>query len=339
MSVPPLLLAAALALQAPAPADKPFVCEAGGFRVVLPGEPREKIETADTPLGPITFHMFPVTVGTTSYAASYSDLPEAVALADPDRALEGGVTGALTNTRGKLLVKRDIALGGHPGKEFSSRVPGRFGGTLLFRARIYLVGVRLHQVILCGRDDQIEGEAGDRVFRSFALLNPPPPPERIKPLAPGRAFSSAEGRYRVRFPEAPRLVVRKVPSEAGPIDVHMAVVDRGDVAYFASYNDYDVDPAAFDRDAALEAVLESALASSKATLKSRRDIALGGHPGRAYEATLVLPNGKAGSCRARLYMVGTRLYQAMVIETRDKEDPKATATFLDSFALLKAPTP
>lgn len=340
MPTAPLLLALALAGQAPGPVPaKPFVSEAGGFRVELPGTPKEQVRTADSPLGPLEFHIFVVTHGGATYSASYNEFPEAIALSEPDRALEGGVEGALKNTKGKLLVKRDIAIGGHPGKEFTSRVPGLLGTTQSYRARIYLVGTRLYQVVLCGPEEAISGEAGERVFKSFALLKPPPPPAPVKPLEAGKAFASEGGRFRVRFPRAPREVVQKVPSPAGPIEVHMAVVDKGDVAFFASYNDYEFDPAAFDYDAVLEGVVQGSVESSKATLRSKRDIRLGSHPGKAYEAALKLPDGRPATCRARIYMVEKRLYQVLVVEAEGKEDPKATAAFLESFALLKPPTP
>jgi hypothetical protein len=344
MATAPLLLALALAVQVPAPAAarapaKPFVSEAGGFRIDLPGDPVEQVKTADSPLGPLEFHIFAVTHGGATYAASYNDMPEVLALADPDRALEGGVEGALKNTRGKLLIKRNIAIDGHPGKEFTSHVPGLPGTTHCNRARLYLVRTRLYQVVLAGTEEQVSGEAGERIFKSFALLNPPPAPVPVKPLAAGKSFTSEAGRYRVRFPQAPREVVQKVPSPVGPIEVHMAVLDRGDVAFFASYNDYQFDPAAFDIDAALEGIVQGSMEGSKATLRSKKDIALGKHPGKAYEAALKLPDGRPATCRARIYMVEKRLYQVLVVEARGKEDPKATAAYLDSFALLKPPTP
>ncbi len=340
MATTPLLLALVFAAQAPAAAPaKPFVSEVGGFRVDLPGDPIEQVKTAESPLGPLEFHIFTVMHGGATYAAAYNDMPEVLALADPDRALEGGVEGALKNTKGKLLIKRNIAIDGHPGKEFTSSVPGLFGSTMSYRARLYLVRTRLYQVVLTGKEEQVSGEAGERVFRSFALLNPPPAPEPVKPLAAGKSFASEAGRYRVRFPQAPREVVQKVPSPAGPIEVHMAVLDKGDVAFFASYNDYEFDPAAFDYDAALEGVVQGSMESSKATLQSKMDITLGKAPGKAYEASLKLPDGRPATCRARIYMVDKRLYQVLVVEALGKEDPKGTAAYLDSFALLKPPTP
>jgi hypothetical protein len=194
-------------------------------------------------------------------------------------------------------------------------------------------------VVVCGPDGDVAGEAGDAILKSLALLRPPPPPEPAKPLAAGKAFTSPEGRFRVRFPEAPRERTQKVTSLAGPIEVHMFGVDRGDVAYLAFYNDYSVDPAQLDPEGVLEAVVQGALSTSKARLTAKRDVHLGDYPGREYRAELALPDGRAATSKSRIYLVGTRLYQVLVVSAQGKEDAKAIDAFLDSFALVKPPTP
>ncbi len=336
MPTAPLILALALATQAPA---KPFVSEAGGFRVALPGTPKEKVQSVPGINQPIEIRMFLVERGDASYGATFCDYPEAIALADPDRVLEGGIEGALKNLKGKLLAKRNITLQGHPGREFSASFTAPNKAPGLYRARAYLVGARLYQVILCGPEAEIAGDAGDRIFKSFALLRPPPPPPPVKPLAAGKAYVSPEGRFRVRFPESPRENVLKAPSPAGPIEIHMAAVDRGDIAYIASYNDCPFDPKAIDPDSTLETAVRGSLQSSKGTLRSKRDIRLGDHPGKACEIALPLPDGRPSTCRSRVYLVGKRLYQVVVIEAKGQEDPKVADAFLDSFALLKPPSP
>jgi hypothetical protein len=338
MPAAPLLLAVSLVLQAPTPAG-PFTSEAGGFRVALPCVPKEAEQPFNTGVGPVALHSFSVDRDGTTYAATYSDYPETFALADPDRVLEGGIDGGVKGIKGKLLLKRNIALGGHPGREFSATTTGPGGAPLLYRARIYLVGTRLYQVVVCGPEAKVAGEAGDAILRSFALLRPPAPPEPAKPLAAGKAFASPEGRFRVRFPQGPRERVQKVGSPAGPIEVHMFVADLGDVAYFASYNDYSVDPAQLDPEAALESVVQGALAAGKGRLTARRDVRLGDHPGKEYQAALSLPDGRPAASKARVYLVGARLYQVLVVSPEGKEDTKAVDAFLDSFALVKPPTP
>jgi hypothetical protein len=75
------------------------------------------------------------------------------------------------------------------------------------------------------------------------------------------------------------------------------------------------------------------LRNGNATLSSEKKISLpGGHHGREILANL---NDKKGQIRARVYLVGSRMYQVMVMGIPGFVSAPDADTFLSSFELKK----
>ena len=75
-------------------------------------------------------------------------------------------------------------------------------------------------------------------------------------------------------------------------------------------------------------------ATTRGKLVSDTKISLAGHPGREVVIDARGPHGPRGLIRGRLFMVGNRLYQLMVVAPQGRDDEKAAEDFLKSFKLL-----
>ncbi|HWE37878.1 MAG TPA: hypothetical protein VG406_15015, partial [Isosphaeraceae bacterium] len=73
-----------------------------------------------------------------------------------------------------LVAKRPIRLGDAPGREFEFDSVGLDGRPRFVRARAFLAGPRIYQVLIAGPKATVAGAAGDAYLDSFALTGPPP---------------------------------------------------------------------------------------------------------------------------------------------------------------------
>jgi hypothetical protein len=121
----------------------------GGFRILMPGKPRETKQTVNTKSGNIKLNMFTVkrqqeevtyTVGYVDYSSEYIELLNRKNLVQ--KALDSGRNNVVKKSKGSLISERKIRLGSYFGREISYSKPG---GNIV-RQRIYLVEKRLYQV-------------------------------------------------------------------------------------------------------------------------------------------------------------------------------------------------
>jgi hypothetical protein len=141
------ILSALLAVAGAGPAEKLFVSPEGRFAVRFPSVPAATKHTLNTPAGPVALLGFTVTDKAKSmgYAVLYSDIPLKPGQAvDPDRMLGAGVFALADRPENRLVEDRLISLDGNPGRE----VVVEQSEQVLVKARIYVVGQRLYQVIV-----------------------------------------------------------------------------------------------------------------------------------------------------------------------------------------------
>ena len=100
------------------------------------------------------------------------------------------------------------------------------------------------------------------------------------------------------------------------------------MALFIGVCDYGTAAQGTESDAMLEGAKKGALSNSKSHLTSERKVTLGVYPGIAFES-----ESESAHFSARIYMVGTTLYQTLVVSPLNNEYPD-TARFLDSFQLI-----
>ncbi len=136
-----LLLAACSAK----PELRDFTPPGQAFVVKMPGEPTHQQQTADTPAGQVTAHLYIVEFDEVAYAVNYIPMPEAAAAALPkmgtQAALDHGRINLLANARGAKLRRegyntaktagRQLATG----SEFELEMPG--GATMSVRQYVH----------------------------------------------------------------------------------------------------------------------------------------------------------------------------------------------------------
>ena len=154
----------------------------------------------------------------------------------------------------------------------------------------------------------------------------------------GHDFTSKEWKFSARFPDEPKEKTQTAPLPGGGGSIKFTIFisearDGGCVVGVA-----DMPIPARESDAIvqlrLDGARDGALKNVGGTLKESKEIRLAGkYPGREFTATITQP--MQGQVRARIYFVGTRLYQVMVMGTDDYTTSKQADAFLDSFQLLQ----
>jgi len=145
--------------------DEKYAPEGGKFTITFPGtaKPKESKQDVDTAVGKLQMSIASVEVKKDlALIVIYSDYPEANA--KPQEILARARDGAKGAT-GKLLEDKEIALGKVPGRDFLLAKEESF-----YRARMYLDGKRLYQVIVSGvKKDDVTSPGADKFLDSLEL--------------------------------------------------------------------------------------------------------------------------------------------------------------------------
>ena len=164
------------AVQTPAPpAADPYAgwIEYGsdpyGFSVMTPKSFDLSRDTSETEAGDVGLVTFLAELETASYGVVYGEFTQDfINQADPDILLKGGAKGFLEKLSGTLTAERQITLDGHTGLEIV--MTGMSQGLDLFgKARFYLAGTRLYQVIVIAAKGKEDLPAIDHFLDSFKL--------------------------------------------------------------------------------------------------------------------------------------------------------------------------
>lgn len=123
---------------------KEFSSSEGGFSVLLPGTPIQRIDQVDTRRGKISIVGYVLKTDGAVYFASYSDFvmnsgnPE-----DAKRLLDGGRQGMLSDPSVKLISEKEITLGDNLGREWLTEQANQIS-----LRRAYFVRGRLYQLAI-----------------------------------------------------------------------------------------------------------------------------------------------------------------------------------------------
>ncbi len=150
-------------------------------------------------------------------------------------------------------------------------------------------------------------------------------------------YTSPEGRYRVQFTGKPKLQEQTVPTVLGPITAKIASTeDWSGTLRRVMYADYPPHPIQFgNKDAILDNSCQGMATEAQLVILNKLTISINGYPGRdvSFESQPVRSGAKIMG-RARVYLVGNRLYQVFVAGRSDRMEPESMAEFLNSFELL-----
>jgi hypothetical protein len=145
-------------------------------------------------------------------------------------------------------------------------------------------------------------------------------------------FTSREGKFSITFPQKPTPLSRKVKTDVGEVDVCIFLVDQKDRGYVATYSDYPKGTVTDkNHDKVLAGARDGAVKGVNGKLVNEKKIKIGKkHEG--LEMNVQLPDKKT-IYRARLVLVGDRLYQVVALGPEDFTKSKAVESYLDSFTL------
>ncbi len=167
---------------------------------------------------------------------------------------------------------------------------------------------------------------------SLAACNRAPQPRELK---------SEAGRFSVMTPTPLEEMVRPLETQGDKIDLHIFSGQLGDTGYFVSYWDYPPGLVQPDR---LEEMLDGSRDGSVAQVSGRLiregKLTLMGHPGRELLIETGSQTGpEARRLQGRLFIVGNRMYQIMVVAPKDQKSRPEPGAFLQSLKLLGGQAP
>ncbi|HUV70741.1 MAG TPA: hypothetical protein VMW15_13830 [Terracidiphilus sp.] len=138
---------------------------------------------------------------------------------------------------------------------------------------------------------------------------------------------AAEG-FSASFPAEPTLSKQNVPTDAGSFELRSYIVDLGSTALFVGVCDYGAAIAGHDPQTSLKGAENGALANSKSHMISEQKITLGIYPGLEFDS-----ESDAAHFSARIYLVGTTLYQVLTVAPLTDRYADSSR-FLDSFTII-----
>jgi hypothetical protein len=148
----------------------PFQSKDGKFTVALPDKPTEQTNKVPTAVGQLEMHMFVIDQKDRAYLVTYSDYPKDSVVDKADKVLDGVVDGNAKALKGKLASQDKITITvgkkDYPGREITVELPDKKG---LYKARAFLVGDRLYQVVALGPEDFVKGKGVDEYLKSFKV--------------------------------------------------------------------------------------------------------------------------------------------------------------------------
>ena len=164
-----LLALSPLALSAQDKKDASFVSKAGKFSINLPAKPTEKTTKVKVGDRDVDLHVFSISSQKDrAYVVTYSDYPKDKIGEDKDKFLAGVVERNVALLKGKVAAEEKVALGKakHPGREVRVDLPDK---KQLYRARVYVVGDRVYQIVVLGPEELVKGKEIDEYLASFKV--------------------------------------------------------------------------------------------------------------------------------------------------------------------------
>lgn len=154
------------------------------------------------------------------------------------------------------------------------------------------------------------------------------PPATSVPAPEWKAYSYPADGFSATFSSTPEQQKKDVPTAAGSFELRAYLTQDGEAATFVGVCDYGTAVAGRDPDSVLDGAQQGAISNVSAHLISGSRITLGIYHGVQFEA-----ESDTMHFSARVYLVGTTLYQTLVASPLGK--PYAgTTRFLDSFQLI-----
>lgn len=318
-----------------------YVSPAGRFKILFPpGVPQEFEGTHDTKLGQIVLHFVMLNTDVT-HSVNYTDQP--MNIEDPqivkqmlDSARDGGLA-RVAKEEPRVLSETDVLVEGHPARLLRVELKG----DAILRHKIVLVGNRLY-VLSVGTPKRPAAQAeyekrATSFFDSFKLMNP----LEADLAGTWKEFSSAEGKFKIKFPGTPYQTTIELPKEfkfkiagyqsagsssARYLDFPEIVKDRAALKAFLDRM----------RDADLEYLQQG---GKKLQILSETDITFDRYSGRMLVLDLahVIYRNKTIVVNNRLYVLTAIIPKVDAQSEAGKAYERLVTRFIDSFSLVPEP--
>jgi hypothetical protein len=309
----------------------------GRYTVLFPGIPVEKRETVKTTVGPLEWTCRTVSLGSLwEYSVSESPMPEMLVQRFDARiaaiAFEKAKRGFLRRIKGTLTAEHEVALTGHPGREWRCVVPATAKREeLVVIVRTYLIGTYFTTVAYQAPRSKFSTTDGAAFVDSFQASEPRVPDRQDLDW---RVYASAEGGYRASFPGPPAASRLISETTSGPVPViHHSVVREPYLDFRVCYNDMPGGGRG-DPEAAYSVARDQAIRRHEGRLLGERPVVVQGIQGREIQIAVpdsIVPGG--GTFWARCFVWQGRFYQVTFQSPNSTPYLEGRDTFLGSFQL------
>jgi len=143
-----------------------------------------------------------------------------------------------------------------------------------------------------------------------------------------KTYSYPADGFSASFPSEPELQKNDIPTDAGSFELRSYIAQVGSAAVFVGVCDYGSSVEGRAPDTVLQGAKNGALEKSSAHLLREKKITLGIYQGLEFES-----ESDSAHFYARIYIVGTTLYQTLVVAPINQPYGSSTR-FLDSFQLI-----
>jgi len=147
--------------------------------------------------------------------------------------------------------------------------------------------------------------------------------------------------YQIEFPKEPSVSVQTVKTKAGPVDMHINMLDLSKkeedsnliyLSSFAQYPDSLVHSDKKDQLAGfLKETVDGLVGSIDGEILSQKDIKIDSYEGK--EVKINFQDGMA-IIRIRVYLVQNKVYMLQVITKTENDSNESISKFMNSFSLI-----
>lgn len=136
-----------------------FSPKGSDFVVMLPGEPKEDVQTKDQ----FTIHLYTINSGKAIFLVGYGEYAPSVRF-DPQKELEANRDNFNSGVKATLLTSKTYDLDGHPALEFTSET-----NQVSLKSRVFVEGNRIIQLATLVYKGNDESKNVDKFLDSFAF--------------------------------------------------------------------------------------------------------------------------------------------------------------------------
>jgi hypothetical protein len=148
-----------------------FESRAGGFSILVPASLQEKTQDVESGFSKMTVHAFIGGTDLLRFFISYLDYDEEVLTElKADEILRQAQAQLVSSPDAVVLSEAEITLNGYPGREITFDTGEESNPELSVKARIFLVGPRLYQIMVMIPKGDVGTVSNNAFLESFSLL-------------------------------------------------------------------------------------------------------------------------------------------------------------------------